>query len=836
MLALVATAATTQAFLVIATVLHGATSPPPGWITLVAILAVACVFVALVARRHGAPATCHHFLIHASSIVVGLGLGLVRTDHIFTPTPWNTATTATLTGFVESLENERMVLASPCIEHADGAPLEPPACDGPEHITIARDTLDEAPVFPGMMVRVEVELRSRRRPDNPTALPPPAPAHHGQWARALADVLPSPALPTPWHAAAAAEIRQRLTFQSDSGARATALYTALILGDRSDIAPTTRHAYQDTGTAHLLAISGFNLALFGFGLFRIALFVFVRLPWFRTHPVPARFAALLAIAFTATYTAIAAPSDATDRALIAIVLTLGVLALGFEARGLRTLGLCLLAALILDPTAFTRAGFQLSFAATMSLILAVPLVRKASAYLSTSKHLPSPFVRRLTIGLVGLMICDLLTHLATMPIGLVWFGQSSPHALWVNLIAIPWMSLIVFPAGLIQLGLATVAPDLAALTDPLVAAIGVSFETFIINAGDIIGSQQTITWPWWLGWTAALLVLIALSRMARPVAIAASLGIAAIPLVLLALHHDSDLRIDVLDVGHGDAIVIRHPDAGVMLVDTGGAFTEESSRSLAERTLVPALGALGIAKIDILVITHADRDHIGAAPALAARLPIREVWLPPCAFEHPTARALAANVARHGGHARPVAAQPPTAWGDARIDILWPPADSLRHDGTCRLHSNDASLVLRLVWHGHSILLTGDIEAEAEAALVEAHGNFLKSDVLKVPHHGSRTSSTPAFVDAVDPSLALVSGLVDNPPMPPHPAILEDYRERGIALRVTGLHGAIGLTWSRNGDSRLATRRPPETRNPRSSGDDSGFLWTSNHQEGVRSP
>lgn len=148
---------------------------------------------------------------------------------------------------------------------------------------------------------------------------------------------------------------------------------------------------------------------------------------------------------------------------------------------------------------------------------------------------------------------------------------------------------------------------------------------------------------------------------------------------------------------------------------------------------------------------------------------------------------------------RVVARQPAFALGGAQVEILAPAPDLLDADGQCPRSDNDGSLVLRVEHAGRSILLTGDIEARAEGDLVARYGARLRSDVLKAPHHGSRTSSTEAFLDAVAPRVVVVTGEPGRPPWPPHPVVLARYRSRGHELLVTGEVGAIGVVIDSHG-------------------------------------
>jgi len=675
---------------------------------------------------------------------------------------------------------------------------------------------------PGEALRFQGRLSRPRAPLNPTTTPREPPPI---FARAF--TTPEPDARTPsWSTTAAIALRERLTLTSPS---ATALYRALLLGDRSDLDAEIRYAYQDTGTAHLLAISGMNLALLGWGLFRVVLFLLIRLAHLpgtlhlglarlvQGHR-PRAVAAVLALAATAAYTFIIAPSDATDRALAALCIVLGGSLVLRRTTGPRTLLLCLLGAAAIAPAALLNAGFQLSFAATGSLVLIAPLVTRLRAWLSA--RIANRVLRTVVLSLAALVLADVACFLATAPLTVAWFGQLPLHGLWVNLVAIPLMSLVVFPAGVIWIVLSPT--PLGDLLAPVLSTLGDAFNDLIRLAGDVSGTASTEAWPLALG-VAACLALLALmatqrGRSAAPSRwprIARRAGALALLLCMLLAHlHErppAGLSLIALDVGHGDALVLRLPDGTRALVDTGGRMRGRSgrdpNRSLAERVLVPSLRALGVASLDLLVLTHADLDHVGAALALSERIPIRTLWLPPCARTAAPVRALEARITASGGHVHDVVRGPPFMLGGATFEVLGPTIDA-EQDGRCTVEDNDASVVLRVSHAGRRVLLTGDIEASAEAALVASDRAHLGADVLKVPHHGSRTSSTPAFLEAVDPTFAIVTG-VPGPRPPPHPAVLGRYLARGVPTYTTGSEGAVTVHIGPDGALRIGSLRPP---------------------------
>lgn len=654
-----------------------------------------------------------------------------------------------------------------------------------ERLNVSFDYLDATPVV-GKAIAFEAVLGRPRVPINPSTTPSePAPLYGS------ARTTPVPSSRTAsWSTTTALTLRERLTFDTAS---ATALFRALILGDRSELDPETRYAYQDTGTAHLLAISGMNLALLGWGLFRLLLFLFVRsarVPGLRSAGErllqgqrPRLVAAVVAFAMTAAYTSVIAPSDATDRALAALALTFLGIVLMRETSTWRTLLVCFFAAGLVSPEALLHAGFQLSFAATASLVLVAPHLRLIRAGMANWP------LRGVLFFIATLVIADLVCFLATAPLTVAWFGQLPAHSLWVNLVAIPFMTLLVFPAIVIWVVVATVVPPLGELTRPLMTVIGDAFNDFIRVAGAASGTASTESWPLLVGVVATLALLASMTLRSGPVRLGMTALVAA---TLAAFSYESPrpgLGLVALDVGHGDALALRLPDGTRVLIDTGGkgrvqSVRRDPNRALAERTLVPALRAIGWSSIDLLVLSHADGDHTGAALALSERIPIHSVWMPPCARLGLTT--LVSALEARGTHVHDVARGPPFDYGGAHFELLWPPPDTEREDG-CGMRDNDASLVMRVSYAGKRILFTGDIEAGSEAELLTAD---VRADVLKVPHHGSRTSSTDAFLEVVAPSLAIVSGLPGKRP-PPHPAVMERYAARHIPTYVTGLVGAV---------------------------------------------
>jgi competence protein ComEC len=577
------------------------------------------------------------------------------------------------------------------------------------------------------------------------------------------------------------------------GSRTTALYQALLLGDTTGIEGPIRDAFADTGTAHILAISGLNLTLIGLGLRWVLLRALVLvLPRARQVLRLPALAAGLALGLTWIFVGIVSRSDATWRAAVMLTVLLLGEVIARHPLGLRSLGLAAGAVILADPFSVAGASFQLSFAAAAALLLVQPLCSRWTAWCRAPERGLGRGAAALAGALGSLVAVTVAAFGATAPLSQAWFGQVAPVGLWVNLGAVPLSSLVVLPVGFVWWVLSLVAPEAAAAVAFLPDLAGRWLLEVVEGWSDLAGPSTGGGWPIAAGVLGCLAVLV-LCR-ATPHSVAVALCLAGVAAAVVYGAEPTGLRATALDVAHGDAMLVELPGAGALLVDTGGTWrSAELNQALARHTVLPALVRRGVDAIEVLAVSHAHPDHVGAAAEVVARVPVRELWLPPCALDAPAFDGLARAVLAKGGVVRMLVRGDRATWGEARIDVLWPPADAVRADGSCRLGLNDGSLVLRLTYAGRSLLLSGDIEEAAERELL-AFATPLASTVLKVPHHGSRTSSTPSLVEAVSPGLAIVSGgYRTRSRFPPHLEVLARYQREGIPTFITGRDGAVTI-------------------------------------------
>ncbi len=523
--------------------------------------------------------------------------------------------------------------------------------------------------------------------------------------------------------------------------------------------------YRNTGIAHLVSISGLHITMFAW----LAGGLIGRL-WRRGRraalgwpaPSAARWGGLVCATAYAVFSGWGVPSQRTIVMLAVVTLAQ---TLGVRWPWLLVLLLAGVAVTAFDPWALLQAGFWLSFAA-VGLLMA------------SSSRAPGPDRSRAVAGWRGwprrlwsVLRADVRTQaIATIgltPLTLVFFHQVSVIGFAANLIAIPLITLVVTPLALLGIGIVPLWSVGAWVVQQLNAVLG--------GLAALPGSVWLVpVAPWWAqlaGLLGAVLLVLPLPWRAR---------LLALPLLVPLLLPPRDLPADghfdllALDVGQGTSVLIR-TRSHLLVFDAGPQYARASDAG--QRVLLPLLRARGESRIDRLLLSHRDLDHVGGAAALLKAMPVDDL-LSSLELDHP--------LLAQATHATRCQAGQAWDWDGVHFEILRPRADDYER----RLKSNALSCVLRVSGGGRSALLTGDIEREQEAALLAASATDLRSDVLIVPHHGSKTSSSGAFLDAVQPRVAVVQAGYRNRFGHPAPEVLARYRERGIEVDTSPRCGA----------------------------------------------
>lgn len=543
-----------------------------------------------------------------------------------------------------------------------------------------------------------------------------------------------------WRQAAVKDVREAL-----DGHRMTGIITALTLGDQSRISDHQWQVLRRTGTAHLVSISGLHIAL-------MAGLLFAGLRWLLPRLLPAAaayalpVAAVGAMSAAVVYAAMAGFALATQRSLVMVLVVLVAVCLRRRTAPSRLLALALLAVLVLDPFAVLSPGLWLSFGAVAWILYLVSGRIQAQRW-------------RLWVWL------QLALVLGLMPLSLYWFGEASLAAPLANAVLIP-ASVLIVPAALAAVAAALALPFLGA---PLLGWLADGLATGWVVLEWL--AQVPLAW-FSLPAPTTLSLLLALAGAALLLAPRGVPGrwlglLGLLPLLLAPpAPPPGGYTLTVLDVGQGLAAVVRTHNH-VLLFDAGPRY--RTGFDAGEALVLPYLQARGLTRLDLVVISHGDSDHAGGWPAVRAALPV--------------AAAMGAETAtpcRAGRHWR---------WDGVDFAILNPVAGAAAVPD--QRSDNNASCVLLVAGDGGRALLAGDIEAEAEAALLARAAPRVAADVVVVPHHGSASSSTAAFVAAVAPDYAVVSAGWHNRWGFPAAEVVARYRAVGARVLETGTLGAI---------------------------------------------
>jgi competence protein ComEC len=535
--------------------------------------------------------------------------------------------------------------------------------------------------------------------------------------------------------------------------RRAGVLAALVVGDQAAIERAEWDVFRATGVAHLMSISGLHVTMFGWAAGALVLAL-----WRRSARLclscPAQQAALVAgVAVAAAYALFSGWGVPAQRT-VCMMGIVALLRLGARDWPWPWVWLLVCAGVVaLDPWALTQPGFWLSFVAVGVLFATGP---------AGADSVPRPRWARALHAARAMLHEQWVVTLALTPLSVLLFGQVSLVGLLANVVAIPWVTLVVTPLGLAG----AVAPPLWDL-----AALGVEGLAVLLAW---LADFPLATWsapapPVWAGAAGVAGGLLLAARLPWPVR---ALGL---PLLLPVLLWQAprpplgEFELLAADVGQGNAVIVR--TAGHTLVyDAGPGYSRDADAG--QRVLVPLLRAWG-ERVDLLMLSHRDIDHTGGAAAVL-RMQADARLSSSLEAAHPL-HDLRAPQRCHAGQR--------WEWDGVAFEVLHPAAQAYQ----AAARPNALSCVLAIGNGRARALLAGDIERPQEAALVERDAAALRADVLLVPHHGSKTSSTEAFLAAVGPGTALVQAGYRNRFGHPAPEVVQRYRTRGIAL-VTSAH------------------------------------------------
>jgi len=579
---------------------------------------------------------------------------------------------------------------------------------------------------------------------------------------------------------------------SENSEEVSAILKALILGDRSQIPPRIRDLFNRIGIGHLLAISGLHIGMVATLAFFGLRFLLARSEMILLAVWVTRGAALIALFPVLVYGFLAGMSPATQRAVIMVTVFLIAIFLEREQDAINTLSVAALVILIIRPTALFEVSFQLSFVAVFAILYVLrhlPLAVKLRSG-------PLTLFKRLALFL----LVSVAATLGTLPITLYYFNQTSLIGVLTNCIMVPLVGFLVVPLGLLAVLFLSFFPTGALWIMKGAAMIlqgGLEMATFFSRCPFAaiktvtpslieIGLYYALAWALFNGRR---------TRLARSLLIGLSIVVLAdVGYWVSERYGRRELRMTVIDVGQGNSALMELPGGPCILVDGGGFY--DNRFDIGAWVVGPFLWKRKIATVEILVLSHPQTDHLNGLLFIARHFNVREVWMNQEPADTRPYRDFLKIVSQRGIRVvGPKDLVGPRMINGVRFRVLYPPVDFLERkaeDGWRTQNNN--SLVLKVSFQNVSFLLPGDIEAEAEKELTGLACPTLKSNVLLVPHHGSRSSSTPEFLKCVAPSIAVISLGWKNIFRFPHPNVLKRYKARGCQVFRTDSQGAITIT------------------------------------------
>jgi competence protein ComEC len=632
----------------------------------------------------------------------------------------------------------------------------------------------------------------------------------------------------------------------ENGGEGEGLIRALIIGDREAVPRNIVTAFQETALAHILSISGLHLgmvALAGFVLFRWMLGLS---SWVALHFNIYRISALLTMAAVLFYALLAGMRIPTIRALVmAWVFLIAVI----SGRTYHVWNLFFLAAfivLLVWPSALFETSFALSFVAVASLIYLMPrlwiLVPRTALFLKSSRldllaqekrfSLRKAFLR-IYRYLLNIFLASFIAQLGVLPLLAHYFHQVGPLAPLFNLMILPICGLLIIPAGISGAGLGLFAPGLAGTLFSLIGHVAFLVSQLVewfstwrlasilvppLSGPEIIAwyglGLSVLEWiilkikgqPSWLierEIYASVRDYVPVRKKATPeqririlkrlfllIALISALGSAGVSLSrMTAKRLDHRLHFTVIDVAHGQSILIEFPDNQAMLVDGGGFYTDDYD--VGKFVVAPFLLSKWRKSLDVVVLTHPHPDHGRGLRYILSHFRVKEFWT--IVDKNPLSDELIDLAKERGITVRIIDRTfPELDFSGVKISVLNPGPEAPEPDADL----NDRSIVLKVSYGNLGFLLPADICRKAEAEILELYqdSGLLHSDFLVASHHGSISSSSPAFLKATHPAHAIFSARERAWFHIPHSKVIERYEKIGIRIWRTDKHGAVSIT------------------------------------------
>jgi competence protein ComEC len=560
-----------------------------------------------------------------------------------------------------------------------------------------------------------------------------------------------------------------------------AIVTAVLIGDRTGLPDDVRLRLQAAGTYHVIAISGGNIAILA--AFVLALLMVAR--------ITGRPAALITIGVLVAYAAIVTAGVSVWRATLMAVMYLGARLVDHRSPPWQVLAIAGGLVVCLRPLDVRDPGFILTFGATAALLEGARQVAAiAPPPIGLRRSGAHPVVR----WLIASLVASAAAEIALLPVTASIFSRVTSAGLVLNLVAVPLM-------GLLQIaGIIVACFDRAEIVAQPAGVLAHTAASALVNSARLVDVAPWLTTRvpppsiglvgvYYLGLigAAAMRGIPRLCGLALLV-VSATVIVTGQPDGWRTMGDSGTLRVTFLDVGQADATLMQFPNRSTVLVDAGGTPFGGLGFDIGGRVVAPAVWSTGVRKLDTLLLTHGDPDHIGGAPTIVEAFAPDAVWQGIAVPDHAGLQTVLARARAAGADVRERRAGEMTRVGEVQLRVLHPPPP----DWERRQVRNDDSVVVELRYGEVAVLLAGDVGAEIERSILP-HLSRTRVRILKVAHHGSRTSTSQELVEGWRPQIAVISCGRGNTFGHPAADVLARLAAVGAAIYRTDLDGQVTL-------------------------------------------
>jgi len=582
------------------------------------------------------------------------------------------------------------------------------------------------------------------------------------------------------------------------------LYRALLIGDKSGISAIVLESFKGSGVMHILAISGMHMALLGLILFQAIYWLLRRSQRLILSVNVRKLSLFICLVPLLGYSLLAGAAPPVMRSFIMAVFVITALTVNRLKSPITVLAGAGFFVLVSDPLALESPSFQLSFAAVASIILFSPII---FSWLQTGGHEESGSIQTIPQKLFrwiwAVVSVTIGATLGTFPLLLHHFNRFSLVTIPANLIIEPLICLWALPLGFLALPFLLIGSPVAGI---LLKTGLVGLSLAVKTASFFAALPSSTLWlpdpPIWLIAT-YYLTLILISLSIRTARYTRSTMIAAIVCLLLFLSPLTPVnrmlrqedRVTFIDIGHGSASLVEFAGGRTILIDGGGKSAPGFNKG--ERIIAPFLWHRGIARLDDIIITHADADHYNGIPPLFSRFKPQRIWIPSLDIPKPGFKELCRQANKAGISLQVPNRKDIISEGGSQLVILSPTRSGRpKQDNT--LFEDDNGLIIRLNTRTFSVLFPGDITKKKEQELVLAK-EPLKVDILLSPHHGSSTSNSAEFLSAAQPDYMVVSTGETTPILFPSPETVKRAEKNRTKVLTTATDGSITVSGTSNG-------------------------------------